>query len=402
MRDLLPILKSFKKSKAGAVLLTLQIAVTFMVMVNAAFMVSERSKDMNRPSGVDEQGGFYVLTNLQGKPDTLGVRLDEDLAMLRSIDGVKAVTPITGLPLEGWGRYLEYYLDPNGDNSAAYGGYFGADEHVIEALGLELIAGEPFAPSDVQTVFLDGQSQSANVLITQALAERLYPDNWRDALGTTLYLGKVPQQITGVVATMQNAWHNWSGTEFTVISPVREAYESVRYFFRAEPAQVDRVMQQVLLELQKTPGRIIEKAAPYGEVKQTAYQEDTATSKLLFAVCTGLLIVTGLGIFGQARFSVNRRKKHIGTRRALGASKGQVVSYFMLENAVISVCGVALGILAAVVLSNQFVNLFDLTPVPGEYLVFGSIGLIALGQLAVMYPAFQAASIDPAITTRSA
>ena len=56
-------------------------------------------------------------------------------------------------------------------------------------------------------------------------------------------------------------------------------------------------------------------------LKAKAYQEDRATSRLLLAVCVGLLIVTSLGIYGQARFSVNRRKRQIGTRRALGASK---------------------------------------------------------------------------------
>ena len=66
MRDLAPIIKALFKDKLVPFLLILQISVTFMVMVNAANMISEREKLMSRPTGVDEENACYVLTNLQG------------------------------------------------------------------------------------------------------------------------------------------------------------------------------------------------------------------------------------------------------------------------------------------------------------------------------------------------
>ena len=102
MRDLAPIIKTLLKAKASPLLLILQIAITFMVMVNAANMLSERSKNMARPIGVDEVNSFYVQTNLQGESNALGARLDEDLALLRALPAVQGVTPMSAIPLEAW------------------------------------------------------------------------------------------------------------------------------------------------------------------------------------------------------------------------------------------------------------------------------------------------------------
>lgn len=402
MRDLAPIFKTLLKDKVAPLLLVLQIAVTFMVMVNAINMINERSKNMSRPIGVDEENSFYVLTNLQGEPDSLDVRLAEDLVQLRALPDVKSVTPLSTVPLEGFGRAMAINKEPGKENAFEHGAYYATDEGVVDGLGLSLIAGDNLSENDSSTTFLDGHFVSTNVLITKALAQSLSPEDWRLAVGMTIYLFDTPQKVKGIVETLQGPWAWWYGVELNVISPVTEAYESIRYFVRVEEGKRDEVMQDFLTHLLKTPGRIIETSETIEALKANAYQEDRATSKLLLAVCIGLLIVTCLGIYGQARFSVNRRKRQIGTRRALGASKGQVIRYFMLENAVVSVTGLVIGFIAALLLSNQFVELFGLTPVPLSFLVTGMVALFVLGQLSVSYPALQASKVEPAIATRSA
>lgn len=399
MKDLIPILSTFKRQKIGPSLLILQIAVTFMVLVNAIYMISDRSQLMARPIGVDESRSLYVLTNLQGEDNQLANELERDLITLKSIPGVLNATPITGIPLEGWGRYQDFKLTPDGED-VAYGGYFGVDQHAIDAMGLELIAGENFAASDIQTVILDGQFISAKVLITHALAEKLSPDNWRDILGKSLYFGDQPHEIVGVVKKLQNAWHYWSATEFTVLSSVREANIMQRYFVRFEKEQFESVKNAISHEFLKIPGKRIEELESINSVKKRSYREDHATTQLLTAVSLLLTIVTAFGIFGQTKFSVNRRIKQIGTRRALGASKLQIVRYFMLENIIISSIGVFIGVISAIVLNIQFVELLALKPVPISFLMCGALGLIVLGQIAVIYPANQAAQIPPAIATR--
>lgn len=62
MLELGPIVRALLRNKIGALLIALQIALTLTIMVNAIYMMQQRSTQMARPSGVDEANSFY-LTN---------------------------------------------------------------------------------------------------------------------------------------------------------------------------------------------------------------------------------------------------------------------------------------------------------------------------------------------------
>jgi putative ABC transport system permease protein len=117
---------------------------------------------------------------------------------------------------------------------------------------------------------------------------------------------------------------------------------------------------------------------------------------------TGLVLVfSALGIFGLATFNVNTRTRQIGTRRAVGARRRDIVRYFMTENwlvtslGVVAGCGLALG--AGYFLSTEYgLKRLDL-----YYLVAGVMGLWIVGQLAAWQPALKAAKVSPAMATRS-
>jgi putative ABC transport system permease protein len=123
--------------------------------------------------------------------------------------------------------------------------------------------------------------------------------------------------------------------------------------------------------------------------------------KILTTVMVILTIVTALGIVGLASFSVNRRKKQIGTRRALGASQGAILRYFMLENFMISSVGVVLGAMLTIGLNVVLVNSFSLNAIDWYYIPLGMLILWLVGQIAVYGPARKAASIAPATATRT-
>ena len=82
--------------------------------------------------------------------------------------------------------------------------------------------------------------------------------------------------------------------------------------------------------LSKNRSRIVDVVRSYEEQKKRTYSGDIAMVKLLTAVITVLTGVTGLGIVGLAWFSVTQRRKQIGTRRALGATRWDIVRYFMV------------------------------------------------------------------------
>ena len=108
-----------------------------------------------------------------------------------------------------------------------------------------------------------------------------------------------------------------------------------------------------------------------------------------------------MGIIGLTSFNVNRRRKQIGTRRALGASKQAIVRYFMLENVIISTTGILLGVAMTIGLNMLLIEWFAMTALDWYYIPAGMVVLFVVGQLAVLGPALKAAATPPAIATRT-
>jgi putative ABC transport system permease protein len=153
--------------------------------------------------------------------------------------------------------------------------------------------------------------------------------------------------------------------------------------------------------LSKNRSRIVDVVRSYEEQKKRTYSGDIAMVKLLTAVITILTGVTGLGIVGLAWFSVTQRRKQIGTRRALGATRWDIVRYFMVENWLVTSAGLTIGLVGTVGLNWFLDTQYSVGRVPLWYLPIGMVALWALGQLAVLLPARRAANIPPALATRS-
>ena len=149
-------------------------------------------------------------------------------------------------------------------------------------------------------------------------------------------------------------------------------------------------------------GRIIRGLRTMDETRERSYRGDASMVKMLIFTIVLLLLVTSLGIVGLASFSVSRRTKQIGTRRALGASKGAIAAYFMTENLLISTVGVLLGAVLTIALNMFLVETFDLDSVSMIIMVpVAMLLLIGVGQLASFGPARRAASVPPAVATRT-
>jgi len=145
-----------------------------------------------------------------------------------------------------------------------------------------------------------------------------------------------------------------------------------------------------------------EYSKPLDELRQRYFQSDRAMAKLLLAVIAAMLLVTALGIVGLASFWVQQRTRQIGVRRALGATRRDILRHFQTENLLIVGAGVALGMLLAYAGNVVLMRFFELERLPAAYLPAGAALLCALGQLAVLGPALRAAAVPPATATRSA
>jgi putative ABC transport system permease protein len=404
MKDIGPIFRALTRNKLGALLIALQIALTLAIVTNSAFIINQRAGDIARPTGVDEANTAIFITTLFDSGQDQRQLFRDDLDALRALPGVIAASPIQSVPASGsgWGENL--YNDPQAQSNEAINmGQFMVDEHGLEALGLELVAGRNFRPEEIQERSLDNMARTRFHIVSQALADELFPDG--DALGKTIWddpNGEGPIEIIGIYSHMQNAWPSSENVNNSALTPALMMFGSqMMYIVRTEPGSRDAVMASGEEYLTKNRGRIVEVVRSFEEQKRRTYSGDIAMVKLLTAVITVLTAVTGLGIVGLAWFSVTQRRKQIGTRRALGATRMDIIRYFVVENWLITTAGLLVGLLGTLVLNWFLDTQYSVGRIPLWYLPAGIIALWALGTLAVMLPARRAANIPPALATRS-
>ncbi|HJQ36576.1 MAG TPA: FtsX-like permease family protein, partial [Thermoanaerobaculia bacterium] len=114
-----------------------------------------------------------------------------------------------------------------------------------------------------------------------------------------------------------------------------------------------------------------------------------------------LVFITALGILGITSLAVSERTKQIGTRRALGATKGDILKHFLAENWIVTTIGLILGVIATYTLNFFLVSQLTDATMPWYLVGIGVVLLWINGLVATIPPALRAASVSPAIATRS-
>jgi putative ABC transport system permease protein len=111
--------------------------------------------------------------------------------------------------------------------------------------------------------------------------------------------------------------------------------------------------------------------------------------------------VTAFGVVGLTSYWVAQRRRQIGIRRALGATRYAIVRYFQIENLMIAGAGAGLGVALALSLNLWMVTTFEMERLHAGYAIIGALFVMLLGQAAVLWPAVKAALAPPALATRA-
>jgi putative ABC transport system permease protein len=400
-----PIVSTLRRHKTAALLVVLEIALTCAIVCNAVFLIRNRLQRMDKASGIAESE--LVDFRIAG----IGVKKDEmaqtaqDMAALRAIPGVKLVASTNMIPLGGssWNNGVSLNPDQTGATNAAL--YIGTDD-LVETLGVKIIAGRDFTPDEYQD-FDDVMKEKAHygsVILTKGLADRLYPG--QNALGKQVYTwGKQPQTVVGIVERLARP-NDVNGVEITdcaFIAPVRTPYTiGSHYLMRVEAGRGHQILAQAETALMKLdPARLVLDKKTFAEVRADYFKQDRAMAFLLVGVSLLLLVITGLGIVGLASFWVQQRTRQIGIRRALGATRSNILHYFQIENFILASAGIVIGMGLAYAINLWLMHKYQVPRLPASFLPIGAALLWLLGQLAVLGPAMRAAMISPASATRS-
>ncbi|MGA0610341.1 ABC transporter permease [Caldimonas sp. KR1-144] len=399
--DIRPILTTLRRHKTAAALIVLEVALTCAILCNAMDLIANRLVRMQRTTGMAESELVMVNITGVGTDANADALTRSDLVALRGLPGVRGVTITNQLPYGGSSWNTGVTLAPDQERSSLVASMYLAGEDFLATTGIRLAEGRDFQPGEYID-FTDnnaGRADPTVILVNRPMAQKLFPDG--SALGRTIYLSKTPVKVIGVIERLVSVREIREDAPAMVL-PVRMAYSpGGRYLLRTDTAQRDAVLRAAVDTLQRNgPNRVLLERRTFEEMKNRFFEGDRAMARLLVAVCVALLVVTALGIVGLASFWVQQRTRMIGIRRALGATRRQILHYFQLENFLLTSVGVALGVAGAYAANLGLMRHAELTRLPFAYVAGGAVILWLLGQLAVLGPALRAAAVPPVVATR--
>jgi len=406
--DFGPIFRALIYNRARFWLITLEVALTLAIVANCVNLTLDLRHKVLAPTGYDESN-LVVLYAQPFAPayqdeNYLHQARARDLERLRALPGVKAATAISAVPLSGGGsatgRKAEGF---KGDSMTAP--YFEVSDGAMETLGIKLIAGRNFLPGEYRNWNdAEGEEHDRPVILSQPLADKLFPKG--DALGKRITSGgeaKSSDIVVGIVDTMYNSWPQAKEIvgHAMLLPGVPEDKRFIIYMVRTEPGARAAVMKSADDMLLKVdPGRIITTRG-LAEMKRRTYGGEISLMTILSSVVVLLVIVTGFGIVGLTSFSVSQRRRQIGTRRALGATRQDILHYFLLENWLVTGSGLVLGLGLAWALNYGLAKLSESPKLDWMLLGGGMLLLWLSGIVAALAPALKATKVAPVVATRT-
>lgn len=395
-----PIIKSLLRNKTGPILIIIQLAITIAIVSNALFFINQRAEKINRPTGIANKELIRTWVKTSHSDADMEYIIKRDLEHIRAMDGVIDATVISSVPVSNSGSASGYQLEPGEGKEDFPANYFQMDEHGIDTLGMKLIEGRNFTVGEIEYRARTANPKNINAIATKQLTDKLFPGE--SALGKTIYDGQMEIQIIGVVETMLGAWPNWEHTGNALFYPGETLTDSTNYLIRTHENDTEKVMLSVVESLRAldTTRLIVDEKTMVTILKET-YSGDYAMIKILSVVVGMLILVNALGIIGLTTFWVNQRRKQIGVRRALGASKLAISRYFILENIILCMTAAAMGSILAFAASDLMVRRYSVDLLDWPFVPFTGLGILLLTIVAASVPAWQASKISPAEATAS-
>jgi putative ABC transport system permease protein len=405
--ELGPVYRALVHNRARFWLITIEVALTLAIVVNCVSLALDMRERFTRPSGIDEANLLSVRIDPFAaeyqEEAYVESALRRDLERMRAFPGVRAAAAISQVPLSGGGSATGRKAEgAPGDTVGAP--YFVVSDQSLETLGVELVAGRAFGPADYELAETElGDVPDQPAILTRALADKLFPQG--EALGKRITDSRNEGSniVVGIIEQMHNSWPQSEELEGLVmlLPGAPGSARRIYYLVRTEPGAREAVLGGIDELLLGIDGGRIVTIRTMDEVKRDTYGGVLALMKVLTWVVVLLVLVTALGIVGLTSFSVNQRRRQIGTRRALGATRQDILRYFLLENWLVTGSGLALGLGLAWGLNYALMKVAEAPKLDWGLLAGGMVLLWVSGLAAALVPALRATRVAPVVATRT-
>jgi putative ABC transport system permease protein len=405
-----PIVRAMKHSRTRVVLIVLEIAVTLAIVTNCVNVIlAERAKIL-QPSGFDDVNIVRIdalpYAADFAEPGTFGPLIDEDVRRLSAIPGVASAANAWFEPWNSHGSSSTFHRVDGVGTGVSSQAYYGTKE-LITTLGARVVEGRDFQEGDHS--YGTNAVEPSVVLISRTYADALFPDG--DAVGKAIRLGdpgdteEPPLTIIGIIDHIHRPMiydeeGSIAGRILFIPSRIGGTW-GMPYLVRVEPGRMSAVLPAIEATLKEVRGGRAIELRPVAETKAQWFAGNKIVVATMSFIIVALVGLSALGLIGLTALSVAERTRQIGTRRALGATRSDILQHFLIENALITAVGLLIGVIATYGLNYFLVTNVTNLKMPPELVAIG-VGLLLLNAvLATIPPAVRAMRISPAVATKS-
>jgi putative ABC transport system permease protein len=337
-----------------------------------------------------------------GTPQKQAAWYDESLDKIRSLPGVRAAVITTAIPEGNEGTWNESFRV---DNRPVVPGKIQTAARLAVSVGyfdtvhVPLLEGRTFARSDTLNA-------APVAIVSRKFAARYLSGT--DALGHKLRLGNAKEQeaqeitIIGVVDDVRYQWTDDVPEPAIYLNAAQLPPASAKYLVLTEgaPLVVAPAVRHALWALD--PAMPLDAMQSYAEYIREGLIGLTQATAMLMVNAAIALLLTGIGMFGVMANLVGERRREIGVRLTMGATRENVVRLFLRHAVILLGIGLAIGIPMAAGLARVVANLLYGVN-PGDIAVFASISIViaAMTLVAAYLPARRIARLEPVDALRS-
>jgi len=387
-------------------LVVAQLGLALMLLVGGGLLLKSFMRLLAIETGIRPQN---VLTFETALPDsrypTFAQRrqfYDELLNEIRALPGVLSAATAVYLPASGWFHSTDFEVE----------GYAAAPDEEFEAeikqvspgyfttLGIPILQGRGFNQSD-------DESAPAAVVINHYMAQHYWGD--RSAMGGRVMLDSTWHTVVGVVSDVRYRGAGMAGRHPPDGPRVYLAYAagSRRGGSMDVAVRTDRDPTSQVPAIRRLVAAIDANVALYGirpleDILWDAVSEPRFRTLIIGVFGFASVVLSVVGVYGVMAYAVAQRTRELGIRKALGADHARVIMYVVSRGMTITVTGLGLGTLGALVTVGVLRSyLYNLEP--RDPWTFGAaITLLGMASLlACSVPALRAARVDPLVALRA-
>jgi putative ABC transport system permease protein len=391
-------------TRAGLVLA--ETALAFALVIGAGLLIRSFSELRHVDTGFDAESRLTYSVNLpvvrSGDDERVTLFWHQLLERTRALPGVIQAGAVQHLPLGGSGMTITFDVEgmppatpgeePALEVRVATPGYF-------EAMGIPLRVGRLFDDSD-------RAGAMPVALLSESAAARHFPGE--NPIGRRIIMGwirndeEVEGTVIGVVGSVRHSELR-SVSEAEIYFPVAQVGRNAMVMVlhtQGDPLAVAQAAKAVVHELDG--GLAVGELRPMSEVVAMSAATDRFMAALLTAFSIMALLLAAVGIFGVISYGVVQRRREIGVRLAVGASRGDVVRLIVAGAMRLAGAGLIIGMLAALALTRLIQSLlYGVAPTDPVTFTAAALVLLVVALLASMLPALRASRTPPAMVLNS-